>query len=86
MDEEDEHFPTSFIILRIWKLLIQKLKQVSSENHRRFYQPTENCKHKQEDTDTNTFLFGGGEGGGGVPKVQNTTKATKRQMPREGID
>ena len=64
MDEEDEHSPTNFIILRIWKLLIQKLKQVSSEDHRRFYQTTENCKHKQEDTDTNTFLFGGGGGGG----------------------
>ena len=30
MDEEDEHSPSQFsIILNIWKLLIQKLKQAS---------------------------------------------------------
>ena len=51
-DEEDEHSPTSFITLRIWQLLKQKLKQVSSEDHRRFYQPTENGNY--------FFSWGGG--------------------------
>ena len=41
----------SFIILKIWELLMQKLKQESpkARGHRRFYQPIEKCKHKQED-------------------------------------
>ena len=38
----------SFIILNIWKLLMRKLKEAGG--HRRFYQPTEKCKHKQEDS------------------------------------
>ena len=43
--------PASFIILKIGKLLMQKLKQASpkAESHRQFYQPTEKCEHKQKD-------------------------------------
>ena len=51
MDEEDEHSPSEFsVIVNIWKLLTQKRKRAlpKSGGHRRFYQPTEKCKHKQE--------------------------------------
>ena len=43
----------------------QRLKQVSSEDRRRFYQPTENWKHKQEDGYRYRYkhFFGGGGGG-----------------------
>ena len=76
MDEEDEHSPTSFIILRIWKLLIQKMKQVSTEDHRRFInqQKIANTNKKMAtDTDTNTVLFGGGAKKFIVPKVAKVT-------------
>ena len=49
MDDEDEHF----IILKIWKRLIQKLKQAPPKARRAIddfiNNATENCKHKQED-------------------------------------
>ena len=69
MDEEDKHSPTTFIILRIWKLLNRDWNRYHQKTVNDFInqQKIENTNRKTA-TDTDNkhfFLWGGGGGGGG---------------------
>ena len=74
MDEEDEHSPTSFIIVswgsgNFWYRKWNRYHQKTIDDFINQQKIANKNKKTATDTDMNTFLFGGGGGGGGGKKV-----------------